>query len=408
MHLQVGHIFLSDIFCIAYQKSLWNKLYLASFLHQREKTMKKLKLSAGILLAFTIFTSLSPLTASAAESEAYCEVGYDDCEECTDALSEDVEVGSRLWELIFGDKSKESPTALCPGGDVFGIKIKQDGVTVIDAKRIPALKSGDIIVSINGQKVNSSNDIKRVLQSSGGESVTVRALHAGNEISVEIRPTLVDGEYKLGMTLRDGAAGIGTVTFVDPKTGAFGGLGHGICDSETGNVVPMERGEICDVVLGGVHRGEAGKPGELCGILTTEHLGTLSKNCECGVFGTVDTSKLELGEPIPLGHKDEVCAGEAKIISTIKNGKSAEYKVEIFDIDRTSEGSKSFKVRVTDPTLIAMTGGIVRGMSGSPIIQNGKLVGAVTHVLVANPTEGYGIFIENMLNAAENTVPKAA
>ena len=122
----------------------------------------------------------------------------------------------------------------------------------------------------------------------------------------------------------------------------------------------------------------------------------------------MSSDKLDLRESIPLGHKDEVKAGEAKIISTIKNGKSAEYSIEIFDIDKTSDGSKSFRIKVTDPTLIAMTGGIVRGMSGSPIIQNGKLIGAVTHVMVADPTEGYGIFIENMLNAAKMPIQKAA
>jgi stage IV sporulation protein B len=227
-------------------------------------------------------------------------------------------------------------------------------------------------------------------------------LHAGSEISVEIRPTLVDGEYKLGLTLRDSAAGIGTVTFVDPETGTFGGLGHGICDGDSGEVVPMESGEICGVVLGGVHKGESGKPGELCGILNETTVGSLTKNSECGVFGTVDSTKIKTRDAIAIGRRDEVAEGEATIISTIKNGKSAEYKIKIHDIDRTSTGSKSFKITVTDPTLIALTGGIIRGMSGSPIIQNGKLIGAVTHVLVADPTEGYGIFIENMLNVANN------
>ena len=371
--------------------------------------MKKLKFSAAIALAATIFTSLSPLVAYASETEAYADVGYnEEIDGCVDALSDSVEVGSRLWELIFGEGKRPEEKMLCPGGDVFGVKIKQDGVTVAESKNIPALKCGDQILAINGQKVNSSNDIKRIMQSSGGDSVTVRARHSGSEINVEIRPTLVDGEYKLGLTLRDGAAGIGTVTYVDPASGAFGGLGHGICDSETGGVVPMQSGEICDVVLSGVHKGEAGKPGELCGILTEDKLGTLSKNSECGVFGTVDATRLELGDPLPLASKDEVAEGEATIISTIKNGKSAQYKIEIFDIDRTSTGSKSFKIRVTDDTLIALTGGIVRGMSGSPIIQDGKLIGAVTHVMVADPTEGYGIFIENMLNAAETPQARAA
>ena len=170
----------------------------------------------------------------------------------------------------------------------------------------------------------------------------------------------------------------------------------------------MDSGEVCGVILGGVHRGESGKPGELCGILTDEDFGDLTVNSGCGVFGILtDQAKLQ-GEKIAVAGRDQVKEGEAKIISTLKNGKTAEYKIEIFDIDRDSTGSKSFRIRVTDEALKAMTGGIVRGMSGSPIIQNGKLVGAVTHVMVANPTEGYGIFIENMLNAANIPMAKAA
>ena len=201
----------------------------------------------------------------------------------------------------------------------------------------------------------------------------------------------------------------GTVTFVDPESGLFGGLGHGICDSDTGEVVEMQKGVATGAILGGVHKGECGKPGELTGILTDEVKGTLNVNSDCGVFGILDSDDIPSRTAIPIATHTEVVAGEAKIISTVKNGKTAEYKIEIFDIDRNSTGSKSFRVRVTDDALKAMTGGIVRGMSGSPIIQNGKLVGAVTHVMVANPTEGYGIFIENMLNAAQDQVePKAA
>ena len=367
--------------------------------------MKKTKGTAALLLAVTLLASAFSVTARAEGVESntkYNEEAY------TEVLSDNVQVSSRLLELFFG-KEGEKEVTLCPGGDVFGVKIKQNGVTVAESKGIPALKSGDVILSINGVAVNSVNEIRQRLAKSGGESVTIRALHAGSEISVEIRPTLVDGEYRLGLTLRDSAAGIGTVTFVDPETGTFGGLGHGICDGDTGEVVPMESGEICGVVLGGVHKGESGKPGELCGILTDTSVGTLTKNSECGVFGTVDSEKIKKGDAIAIGRRDEVTEGEATIISTIKNGKSAEYKIKIHDIDYASTGSKSFKITVTDPTLIALTGGIVRGMSGSPIIQNGKLIGAVTHVLVADPTEGYGIFIENMLNAAESQVmPKAA
>jgi stage IV sporulation protein B len=208
----------------------------------------------------------------------------------------------------------------------------------------------------------------------------------------------VDGEYKVGIGLRDGAAGLGTITFIDPETGVFGGLGHGICDADSGEVILMDSGEVLGVILGGIHKGESGKPGELCGVLTERDLGDLTVNSECGVFGIITNPDYIEGERMTIGRRDEVREGEATIISTLKNGKSAQYKIEIYDIDHASDGSKSFRIRVTDETLKALTGGIVRGMSGSPIIQNGKLIGAVTHVLVADPTEGYGIFIENMLN----------
>jgi stage IV sporulation protein B len=163
----------------------------------------------------------------------------------------------------------------------------------------------------------------------------------------------------------------------------------------------MESGKVCGVILGGIHKGESGKPGELCGVLTERDIGSLTVNSECGVFGVITDKSIISGLSLEIGDRSQITEGEATIISTLKNGKSSEYKIEIYDIDRTSEGSKSFRIRVTDETLKALTGGIVRGMSGSPIIQNGKLIGAVTHVLVADPTEGYGIFIENMLKAAD-------
>ncbi|MBE6532872.1 MAG: PDZ domain-containing protein [Ruminococcaceae bacterium] len=330
--------------------------------------------------------------------------------ECAPVLSENVKVSSRLYELLFGKGSKSSePMSLVVGGDVFGVKIRQKYVTVTEAKGVPALKAGDVILSVNGEKVSTAADVKRLISKSGGESVTIRALHGGSEVGVEVRPTLDSGEYKLGLSLRDGAAGLGTVTFIDKKTGLFGGLGHGICDSESGDVIMMESGEVCGVILGGVHKGECGKPGELCGILTDSDLGDLNINSECGVFGIITDPQMLSGSELEIAQKSEVKEGEATIISTIKNGKTAEYKIEIYDIDQNSNGSKSFRIRVTDEALKAITGGIVRGMSGSPIIQNGKLVGAVTHVMVADPTEGYGIFIENMLSAAgQIALPKAA
>ncbi len=203
---------------------------------------------------------------------------------------------------------------------------------------------------------------------------------------------------QLGVTVRDSAAGLGTITFRDPENGAFGGLGHGICDAETGEVIGMKSGEVTGVLLGGIVRGESGKPGELRGVLRGDSRGLLTENSECGVFGVLKTP-VDKSAAIPVAHKNEVHDGAAQIICTLSDGNKASYSVEIGEINYESEGTKSFTVRVTDDALLRISGGIVRGMSGSPIIQDGRLIGAVTHVLIADPQRGFGIFIENMLDA---------
>ena len=324
----------------------------------------------------------------------------------TEALSDNVKVGSRFWELFFG---KEETKTLVASGDIFGIKIKDKYPAIVDAPGVPALKCGDRLIAVNGREVHSAEEVKRLIGESGGESVTLTAMRGETTLRLEMVPKLEGGEYRLGITLKDMTAGIGTITFIDPASGEFGGLGHGICDSESGAVIEMESGSAMEVVLGGIHKGAAGNPGELSGIMTGATMGSILANTSAGVFGRLDNVKADTaGKAYEVAHRSEVQTGEATIISTVKNGKKAEYKIEIYEIDQSSEGSKSFRIRVKDPALIAITGGIVRGMSGSPIIQNGKLVGAVTHVLVADPTEGYGIFIENMLNASKQTQPKAA
>ena len=335
-----------------------------------------------------------------------------DCGVCScetvSALSEGVKIGSRIYELLFGSEECAAPVKVGLGGEIFGVKLRQSRVTVQDAKGIPALSRGDVIHSINGTKVSSVTECASLIARSGGNSVTINASRNGVPITIEVKPTMSDGTWTLGITLRDGAMGIGTMTFYDPQTGFFGGLGHPICDADGQTPTEMKSGDVTGALLGGIRRGESGKPGELSGILTGEKRGTLTSNNECGVYGYLD------GVPMPerlveIGTKNQIHEGEATVVSTLKNGKSAEYKIKIYDIDKTASGSKCFRIKVTDDVLIALTGGIVRGMSGSPIIQDGKLVGAVTHVMVADPTEGYGIFIENMLNAAQNqTIPKAA
>jgi len=358
--------------------------------------MKK-KITAAVLLFICIFSLMSGGVSAYAASR--------ECEVC------DVKLSSRLWELLFGkemETSGDSSLSLAPGGEVFGARIVAEYVSIGDAGEHKSLRVGDVILAINGRTVASTDDVKRAVEEAAGGELSLKLLRGGEELSVRITPRIEGGVAKLGLTLRDGAAGIGTVTYIDKETGLFGGLGHAICDKDTGEVIELRSGVATKVVLGGVKRGTAGAPGELTGVLTGEIDGELYKNCECGIFGRLDASRLEGITEIPVGKREEVHEGKAEIISTLKNGKPTRFGVEIHDIDRDAVGNKCFKVKVTDDALIAISGGIVRGMSGSPIIQDGKLVGAVTHVLVADPTEGYGIFIDNMLNAANIPMAKAS
>ena len=323
------------------------------------------------------------------------------------ALSSDVRVSSRFYELLFKKQSGES-ISLIPGGEVLGIKLKEDSVVVADAKDSRDLKKGDKLLTLDGKEIKSSRDIYDVLSVCGGKDVYLEVMRGEERLTLRVTPKEEDGSFRLGVSLKSGACGIGTVTFIDPNTKSFGALGHAVCDTESGNIVKSSGGIVTGVILGGVSRGAVGKAGELSGVLTRKVCGFVCKNSECGIFGVLDNYDVSEREAIPICKKADIKKGEAEIISTVKNGYTERYKIEISDIDTSKDGSKCFKIKVTDPTLIAITGGIVKGMSGSPIIQNGKLVGAVTHVLVANPTEGYGIFIENMLNSAQMPMAKAS
>ena len=355
---------------------------------------KKLKVLAFILFFIYSVGAAFGISAEAKESQ-----------EALPAISENIEISSRFWELFRGREEKTKTLAV--GGGVFGLKIKEIGTSVVDAKQTSGLKRGDRILKANGRELSSSAELDEIVKASHGSPIEFEIIRDGEKLKLSVKPTLTDGEYKLGVSLRSTASGIGTISFFDPETGLFGGLGHGVCDSE-GNLIPIESGITTKVVLGGIKKGECGKPGELSGVLGKVSTGTIVSNTECGIFGKAESFDTECSELYPVAEKSEISLGKAEIISTVKNGKTARYEIEITDIDTSATGSKCFKIKVTDEALIALSGGIVRGMSGSPIIQNGKLIGAVTHVMVANPTEGYGIFIENMLSAAENIVPKAA
>ncbi len=331
-------------------------------------------------------------------------------------------VSAKLFGIIQLKKievKEKEPLSLIVGGEAFGVKILTDGVVVTGFSHFsscgksvcPAQEAGirvnDVLLSVNGVPVHSASQVAAMLEAAG-ERATVVCRHGEEkkEISLSLAKSDEDGRQKAGLLLRDTASGIGTITFIDPKTGSFGALGHGICESGTGELTPLSRGVVTDVKIHSIVKGESGAPGELRGYLYGEKKGSVLYNTPTGVYGVL--TSYEQKAALPVATADEVKEGKATIRCALDGEEVKEYEIEIKSINRQSE-TKSFIIRVTDEALLAKTGGIIQGMSGSPIIQNGKLIGAVTHVMVADPAEGYGIFIENMLNAAQSQiVPKAA
>ncbi len=303
--------------------------------------------------------------------------------------------------------------SLCPGGCAFGVKFSTKGVLVVgtsavktaDGKEVnPAETAGikvkDILLTADGKEIASVKELEGAITASGGKPLALTVDRGGKTKNLTLTPAKTKDGYKAGMWLRDSTAGIGTVTYVDPETGEFGGLGHGICDVDTGVLMPLDRGSVMKVEIGGVVKGQVGKPGEIRGYFKPDRCGNVMSNTEWGVFGAFRETPEGVSEAIPVGSRHDVTEGEAEIICTLGDDGPKHYKIEISKIDRDGTDNKNFVITVTDKTLKARTGGIVQGMSGSPIIQNGKLIGAVTHVLVNDPAKGYGIFIENMLDAA--------
>lgn len=301
------------------------------------------------------------------------------------------------------------------GGMPFGVsfstgELKIGGFDEVKTEKgvcSPAKDAGllenDIIVKVNGKEIKSALDITVAVKTSEGKEMQFDVKRGEDDLSVKVSPAFSGetGDWRLGLLIEDGAAGLGTVTYIEEDTGRFGGLGHGILKGDAAELCDLGKGTVTEVTVSGVVKGTKGKPGELKGEFHSEKLGVVTANTEVGVFGYI-TEKAECfqGEKISLGRGETVENGGATVYCTVDNGGVCEYGVEITCIEGSGEGSKNFLLTVTDMSLIEKTGGIVRGMSGSPVVQNGKLIGAVTHVLVDDPTRGYGIFIENMLEAA--------
>jgi len=316
-------------------------------------------------------------------------------------------------------KSELKGIKLYPGGVPFGVKFITEGILIVgfaQSSENPSQKAGlkinDRILSIGGKALSSSEELTSIIKSCNGKALSVIYLRDGTKHSTTIKPiySKSEGCYTTGAYVKDNGAGIGTVTYIVPQTLSFAGLGHGICEGDNGQLVPIQRGSVVNVTISGVVKGQKGIPGEVNGYFSSGKTGSLLKNSNCGVFGVFASLPNGLpSEPLSLGLRDEITEGKAHIYCTLDAGTPQKYEIEISSIDRTASEGKCFTVKVTDPALLSKTGGIVQGMSGSPIIQNGKLVGAVTHVMINDPTAGYGIFIENMLNAAQSQVmPKVA
>ncbi len=304
-----------------------------------------------------------------------------------------------LFLIVLVLPTASATQLLIPVGQVVALELKNDCVTVaaLDDESGTELQVGDRLLSIDGHPITSAADVSQALTGCDG-TVVVDILRKQQRLRLELAPKQTARGPMLGVCLRQGVTGIGTVTYFDPDKGRFGCLGHGV-STQDGKIVPMSQGFAYAARVMSVRQGKIGMPGQLVGSLeSAQPVAELLKNTAVGVFGQGGCFR---GEPIPTAEMDQIRTGKATILSTISGDTPREYSVEILKIYPDSQKTdRNLLIRVTDPRLLQTTGGIVQGMSGSPIIQDGKLIGAVTHVLVNDPTMGYGIFIENMLDAA--------
>lgn len=302
---------------------------------------------------------------------------------------------------------------LAPYGAPIGIYVTTKGILVLDTGVVegkdnvsyePAkdiFQPGDYILEWNGTKVKNIAEMNRLVETCEGKRAEVLVRRGAEDIKVRITPVLSKkGTYKIGVWVREDTQGIGTMTYITEE-GNFGALGHGITDSDTGTMIRLGEGEIFSAKILNVVKGRKGIPGELEGIISMtnqQKMGDINKNTSCGIFGTVteDVRRRLANQFVDIAMKQKIKKGEA-VLRTRMDGTCKDYKIEITDIDLTSKDNKGMIIKVTDQELLRKTGGIVQGMSGSPILQNGKMIGAVTHVFVNDPEKGYGIFIESML-----------
>ncbi len=306
---------------------------------------------------------------------------------------------------------------LVPGGKAIGIRMTTQGVVVAGVsevesggvKKSPAAEAGiapgDVIVRLGPAQINSAADFIAAVAKLDGTPVAIQVTRQGKTKQFTVTPAKdADGKLRLGLWLRDGVTGVGTVTFYDPASGVYGALGHGITDTDTGVLLPLGEGSVSKAAVTGVTKGESGKPGQLDGSSDiSSSCGSILMNTEYSIFGIMQSGSVE-GDPIECG---TIKTGPAAILTTISGDTAKEYSIEVNRVYHDTDGDRVM-ITVTDKALLAATGGIVQGMSGSPIIQGGNLVGAVTHVFVNDPTHGYGLSIQDMIATAKACLDKAA
>ena len=306
--------------------------------------------------------------------------------------------------------SAESSTVIL-GGQPFGVKFYNDGVMVIELEEFfngshyvcPAKEGGlqvdDVIKKVNGIEIKTNEDLQEAATGCGGKGMSFIIERDGKELCKTVKPQAnTVGTYLLGAWVRDSCAGIGTVTYYNPDDNYFAALGHGICDRDTGAMMPLGEAEIVGASISSVERSSTGKAGSLNGYFTDKTLGTVTTNTINGIYGTIIDNSYLNGDKLEIAEFDEIQTGDAQLFTTINGERPESYDLKITSIRNDDpRNNENYVIKVTDKRLLDECGGIVQGMSGSPIVQNGKLIGAVTHVFLNNPEEGYGVAAQFMV-----------
>lgn len=314
------------------------------------------------------------------------------------------------------DVSVIPKTKIIPVGSIAGLKLYTNGVLVVGMSEIEGekpyehtgIEEGDTILKINNDMVNSTDDLIQKVNMSKGNEIKVQYIHDNQSKECSIKPVAVKNEYKIGLWVRDSAAGVGTVTFYEPATQKFGALGHGITDIDTGELIDIASGEFVSANILNIKKGENGNPGKIQGTIEEQDtIGNIYKNTQFGIYGkmkNISNLNIDKSKEMEVALRDEIKLGKATILCSLDNRKVEEYEIEIKKIYKDNNyDNKSMRIKITDERLIEKTGGIIQGMSGSPIIQNGKFLGAVTHVIVNEPLEGYAVFGDIMIKQMHKT-----